>query len=319
MLSKVSHTLWPVEGSLFNQKAWVRVNAIEEKEVAKLLLIDDLLSGTDKKLCDFYAKHRSLYPVTDTFIAKLAKRTFGDANVKERAQAKIYRDELKYWRANCVHDDVIDTSAIRGNKAPVYSKDAYSVLLQKAVASIITTPFYLVGTIGYYLLRIVPVSIFIFGAALKERNGKVDKSDRKHHFVDIPKEVGYSLWQVVISPYYALGYLSGLLISIVLPMSGWKMATSFERKWSDDVPKSKAYWIPPLLKGRDFKWLTTTASTTTARHHAHGPQCRHPVATAVYRDGNLDHIETLEGKKELATKDLSECGTHWYMPAGCER
>ncbi|NGX55319.1 MAG: hypothetical protein KR126chlam2_00952 [Chlamydiae bacterium] len=311
--STLSATFWPVEGKLFSQKAWVRVTAVKAADDSQIAKIDAALSISDSEIV-VRLRSEKWGKIT---MEKLKEGSFRDDAAKEAAFATIYRAELIQMKSECQfveYDEVIDTSVLKEGvtNAPVYSKEPYFVLLQKAVLSIITTPFYLVGTIAYYLLRIVPVSIFIFGAALTERIKWGSPDSRKYHFVEIPKEMGYSLWQIVISPYYALGYLSGLLISIVLPMSGWKIATSFERKWSGDVPKSQAYWIPPPVKGCDFKWLDT-------RHHAHGPQCRHPVATAIYQDGQLDHIETLMDKVGLNATFPSEAEARGCLPAGCER
>lgn len=141
----------------------------------------------------------------------------------------------------------LDTSTLDANgngKCFIYNtKECGEHYFISTVVSILGTPFYLIGTIVYNVLRAAVIPFYILFQITKELiSGKNPENERKFHILDIPTQVALSIGRVIKAPFYALAYFLAALYSLVNPMGGRKLGSSIERDWNGGVTLNEGFW-----------------------------------------------------------------------------
>lgn len=149
----------------------------------------------------------------------------------------------------------------------------------------------------YNALRIIPVALYILGGCVYEAwTGKEIYPDDPFRLIQIPKEVGRSLWNIVRSPFYALGVIFGLVWSLVDPLNGRKVAAGFELAWNHGVERKRSYWST-LGPQKEFAFEGGGAPSNLGKHGFYLPGCYQPFGKGKIENGKLTSLTTVSGRE----------------------
>ncbi|MCH9626611.1 MAG: hypothetical protein S4CHLAM2_02370 [Chlamydiales bacterium] len=198
----------------------------------------------------------------------------------------------------------IDTSTLQQGSGKAYIYGSKSVDDHYTVSALLVSviPFYLVGTVAYHALRVVPIFLFNLGCWLIERcrTQPLFEGQRKFELIDVVREPAKSLVHIVSAPFYATAFLFAVLYSFVNPMGGRELGARIERMWNAEAQRPQGYW------------LTLGAQKLWARWGELGPDkqgqfklfvagCWQPIGVATYNKGALESAVSLSEALESQT------------------
>lgn len=161
-------------------------------------------------------------------------------------------------------------------------------------------PLYVAGAIAYNVLRILPIVVYISICLIYEKSSgkQIFAEDRKFKVRDITDQIGKSLWNVIRTPYYALGFFFGLIYSLLSPLNGRKVAAGFEREWNHGIDRYRSIWS---VQGRqkDFLFEGGGAPSHLGEHAFYLSGCYQPNAIVTYENGKVIKITSISGRTEF--------------------
>lgn len=107
-----------------------------------------------------------------------------------------------------------------------------------------TTPVHAAAAMAYHIVRLVAIPFYILGSMAREAytGQKIYEDQRFFEWSDIPKQMGFSVKQIVKAPFYATAQFYAALYSYVDPLNGRKLGSLIEKDWNNGVERSDGFW-----------------------------------------------------------------------------
>ncbi len=140
----------------------------------------------------------------------------------------------------------------------IYQGDDRLVLRFKAIWTAAYTVPYLIEAIGYHLVRILFITVYLAGRVFWDYAVQREASFGKIVLARM-KELGgegkRSILNILRAPLYALAFFLSALYAILDPYNGRKMVAAYEYAWNHCIPLSKAIHLLVPKKEWSFHFL----------------------------------------------------------------
>lgn len=96
-----------------------------------------------------------------------------------------------------------------------------------------------VASMAYHIVRIVTIPFYILGCMAFQIEFE---GDGRFTFSDIPKQLWFSIQQIVKAPFYGMAHIYAMLYSFLDPLNGRKLGALIEKEWNGDIERHEGFW-----------------------------------------------------------------------------
>jgi hypothetical protein len=218
--------------------------------------------------------------------------------------ASYTKDGENYSVPYGVYLDRSMLNSFRTRACLYYAKPVCGHYTVSTVVAFLGTPVYLVGVVAFNAIRAVVIPFYIlFQMALDLCREEKEASGYK--LTDIPIEIGRSIENILVAPFYALAYMMTSIYSLANPMPGRKRATTVEWMWNKKVSLARSFWS---MQGRQPLF------NFRKEDNFYLAGCWHEVGYADFdANGNLIEAYYMPGAVEEYEKKPKEKGTTYTL------
>ena len=183
---------------------------------------------------------------------------WGDSHYKPVVlkQSRIPGKERIHWDSKMQpHRQLVDTSLLEdgtGTTNAVERKGGEHDLI--SFTTLVVAPIQTVCAVAYNAIRFCIIPFYILGRMAQE--AYTDKpacgSDHKFKLIDIPKQMGLSLYWAARAPFYGIAYTIATLYSFIDPMGGRKLGQLVTNEWMEGIDRLNSVWTCEKVDG--YKW-----------------------------------------------------------------